>query len=179
MATILGVLLAFNIFNYVSLNILHKDLATINGYGLLEVASGSMEPTLHIGDLIVIDTKDLNYQERDIITFYDTEGSFVTHRIEEIKDTEVITKGDNNSSIDPAISKDVVVGKWVLTIPGLGLLLKALKTPFVSIMILIIGILFCILVSTEDTKLSKEEEKEFAEYSEEMNSVTKNTGENI
>lgn len=164
---ILIILATYNIYNYVCINVLKQDLPTINGYGTLEVISGSMEPTIDVGDLIIVNTKYDELKENDIITFYDEKGSFVTHRIIEIKDGEYITKGDNNNSEDQGtINKDDIVAKYVTRLNGMGKLMAAFKNPITMIMILVIGILVCVLVSTdkEGNPIITEEEKEYEEF---------------
>lgn len=164
---ILIILASYNIYNYVCINVLKQDLPTINGYGTLEVISGSMEPTIKVGDLIIVNTKYDELKENDIITFYDEKGSFVTHRIIEIKDGEYITKGDNNNSEDQGtINKDDIVAKYVTRLNGMGKLMAAFKNPITMIMILVIGILVCVLVSTdkEGNPIITEEEKEYEEF---------------
>lgn len=164
---ILIILASYNIYNYVCINILKQDLPTINGYGTLEVISGSMEPTIDVGDLIIVNTKYDELKENDIITFYDEKGSFVTHRIIEIKDGEYITKGDNNNSEDQGtINKDDIVAKYVTRIKGMGKLMAAFKSPITMVLILVIGILVCVLVSTdkEGNPIITEEEKEYEEF---------------
>lgn len=86
-------LVTFNVYNFVSINLLHKDMATIGGYALLEVVSGSMEPTIYKGDIIVINTNCKEYTNNDIITFRDINDAFVTHRIKNID----IEKSNDNS----------------------------------------------------------------------------------
>ena len=181
---ILCLVLAFNLYNFISLKILKKDLPTIGGYAVLEVATGSMEPTLKVGDLIIINTKEKNYQSKDIITFYDVNGSFVTHRLVSIKGDKMITKGDANNTEDEELTSKNIVGKYIFKIAGLGILLKSLRSPFTSIMILIIGILICWLVSTDKNGelILDEEEKEFEKFlelKEEQNSSPKKDKENI
>lgn len=164
---ILIILATYNIYNYVCINVLKQDLPTINGYGTLEVISGSMEPTIDVGDLIIVNTKYDELKENDIITFYDEKGSFVTHRIIEIKDGEYITKGDNNNSEDQGtINNDDIVAKYVTRLNGMGKLMAAFKNPITMIMILVIGILVCVLVSTdkEGNPIITEEEKEYEEF---------------
>ncbi len=167
----LSLIFIFNIYNLINLKILKKDLTSIGGYAVLEVVSGSMEPTIHVGDLIVIKTKDYKYKEQDIVTFYDTNGSFVTHRIMSLEKDQMITKGDHNNTEDEPSKTKSIVGKYVFKIGGLGNFLKALKNPLVSLMILIIGILICYLITMEkeqEEKLEKEEEyQEFLESKEE------------
>lgn len=164
---ILFILVAFNIYNFVSINILHKDLATVNGYALLEVVSGSMEPTIHVGDIIIINTNDQEYKKDDIITFYDVNGSFVTHRLLEINDEVMVTKGDANDSKDEEMNVDNIVGKMVFRLNGAGKIMASLKNPFVMLLIMIIGIVLCLLMSTDKNLIPKdltEEEKAFIEY---------------
>ena len=140
----LSLILIYNIYNMINLKILKKDLTTINGYGILDVISGSMEPTIKVGDLIVINTKDKNINVGDVVTFYDVDMAFVTHRVVSINDDMMITKGDANDSLDDPIPLNNIVGKYVFKINGLGSFLTSLKNPLVSIIILIIGILICI-----------------------------------
>ena len=174
-------ILSFNIFNFVSINIFKNKLPTINGYAYLEVVSGSMEPKISIGDMVIIDTKVKKYQKNDIVTFEDINGSFVTHRILEINDNEVITKGDANNTIDEAINKDSIVGKYVYQINGIGAVMKSIRSPITLIMILLIGILSCILVSTDSkgNAILTEEEKEYVEFLEYKNNKKKTTKEEI
>lgn len=160
------IILAYNVYNFVSINILKKNFTTVVGYGMLEVVSGSMEPTILKGDIIVIDTDVRKYKVGDIVTFYDSEGSFVTHRIISIVENQVITQGDNNNTEDDAIFMNDIVGKYKFKIRGGGVILAALKSPLTMIMILIIGILVCIFFSTDKNgnPILDEEEKEYLEF---------------
>ncbi len=163
---ILGIILLFNIYNFVEIKILKKDLATISGKSILEVISGSMEPTIEVGDLIVIDTLDKDYKENDIVTFYDNESSFVTHRIISINKDEIITKGDNNDSEDGVIKSEQIVGKYKFKIKGLGKIMAVIKKPITMILILIVGVLFCIFFSLdkEGNVIDDEYKKEFEKF---------------
>lgn len=164
---ILILLVTFNIYNFVSINVLKKDIASINGYAVLEVVSGSMEPTIKIGDIIVINTKADDYESGDIITFYDVNGSFVTHRLVSIDNGKMITKGDANDSEDEEMNSNSIVGKYVTKINGAGKLMASLKNPFVMLLIMVIGIVLCLLMSTDDNLIPKDltdEEKAYLEY---------------
>jgi len=167
LAFVLSLFLLYNFYTFVSVQILKEDLPTVFGYAFLEVVSGSMEPTIQIGDMILIDTNASSYQEQDIVTFYDVEGSFVTHRILSIDGEMVQTKGDNiHNSLDEPIERKSIVGKYLFKIPGVGKILNAFKTPFTMVMIFIIGIMVCFLVSTdkEGKPILTEEEKEYQEF---------------
>jgi len=172
---ILLLVLSYNIYNFISINVLDKDLPTINGYAVLEVISGSMEPKISKGDIVIIDTKVNNYKAKDIVTFKDTNGSYVTHRILEINKDKVITKGDANNTIDDEINIDSITGKYICKLSGLGALIKSIRSPFALVMILIIGILLCVLVSTDSkgNAILTEEEKEYMEFLEQKNNKKK------
>lgn len=166
-------LVTFNIYNFVSINLLHKDLAKVAGYALLEVVSGSMEPTIMKGDLIIIDTNCKEYHDNDIITFRDINDAFVTHRILSIDNEKniMVTKGDANDSKDEAMSTTAIVGKYVLKIPFLGDIMSSLKNPLVMILILVTGIVVCALVSNDEhidkkivDKVDLENDEEFLEF---------------
>lgn len=163
---ILVILLAYNIYNFIMIKVLKHDVATVNGYAMLEVVSGSMKPTINVGDMIIINTKDKNYKENDIITYYDNNHNLITHRIIKINDTEIVTKGDNNNTEDEAIYSKEIIGKYVTKLENLGIILSSLKSPFTMIMILIIGILICILTSIDKdgNPILEEDEKEFQKF---------------
>lgn len=158
-ATIIILIVALNVYNFINLKVLNKDLSTIFGYSTLEVVSGSMKPTIEVGELIVIDTNAKDYKKDDIVTFYDVNGAFVTHRIVSIDEDKMITKGDNNDSKDDATDVDKIVGKYVCKIPVLGAVLSVIQKPVILFLILVIGILYSYLVSTEEPKEKKIKQK--------------------
>lgn len=166
LSIILGLILIFNLYNFISLKVLHKSLATINGYASLEVVSGSMEPTIKKGDMIIINTKNKDIKVNDIITYKGNEGEFVTHRIIDINDADIITKGDNNNTEDKPINKSAIVGIYVTKINNMGAILSSLKSPFTLIMIFVIGVLICFLLSTDNdgNPILDSDEKEFQKF---------------
>ena len=93
------------------------------GYGVFYVLTGSMEPVIHVGDVIVDKQVDSisDLKEGDIITYRGKEGEFkgktVTHKIMRIEGDTIVTKGVSTMSIkeDPAITFDDVIGKYVKT----------------------------------------------------------------
>lgn len=162
----LAIIVFYNAFNFVNIKILKKNVSPVFGYAMLEVVSGSMLPKIQVGDMIIIDTNSKNYEIGDIITYTDKNDALVTHRIISIEDEEIITKGDNNNSEDPAIDKEKIVGKYITKINNLGRILASFKNPVTMLLILIIGILACILVSVDEkgNPILEDEEKEFQEY---------------
>ncbi len=167
--TILLILvLTYNIYNFISLKILKSDIATVGGYGILEVVSGSMEPVIHVGDMIIIDTDNYEYGLDDIVTFYDSEGTFTTHRIIDVDENGLFTtKGDNNNTKDKnKIESEKIIGCYVGRIPKAGRILSSFKSPVTLILILVIGVLVCILLSTDKdgNPILDEKEKEYEEF---------------
>ena len=125
---ILMMLSVFLILNIISQK--SDKVYNIIGFRTYTVLSGSMEPNIDPGDLVVT-IKSNNFKEGDIITF-NNKNQVITHRIEEIRDTEFITKGDNNNSVDSDIVvKNNIIGKVVLTIPKVGYIFKFLSQSWV------------------------------------------------
>lgn len=114
----------------------------IKNFKFFIVESGSMQPSLNIGELIAVNEKE-DYKVDDIVTFYEKDfGGYVTHRIIDINEKGMITtKGDFNNTIDKMqITKENIIGKVVYNSGFLGLLLH--KYRLISIIILISIMLF-------------------------------------
>ena len=70
------------------------------GFESYRVLSGSMEPTLVTGEIVLINTNNLNIKTGDIIAFQSGDH-VVIHRIEEeMPNGAYITKGDANATVD-------------------------------------------------------------------------------
>ena len=95
-----------------------------------------MEPTIHTGSVVFIDTKDKNVEKGDIVAFQRGD-IFVTHRIAGFCEEGYLTKGDANDSVDPgAVSREQIVGKSLASLPKAGFILHALQTPWMAAAIL-------------------------------------------
>ncbi len=95
------------------------------------VLSGSMEPTIETGSLCFINKKIKieKVKEKDIIAFKMNDGTLVTHRVVEINESGIITKGDNNNDIDSNIvKKENFVGKNLFWIPKVGYIVKTFQS---------------------------------------------------
>ena len=123
----------------------------------LIVQSGSMEPAIPTGSVIVIyDIQPSDIVEDDIITFssgnspVNGERELTTHRVIDIQSSgenlRFQTKGDNNEDPDPStISGDQVVGKHAFTIPYLGYLLVELRSTNAFVLLVLIPAVLLIL----------------------------------
>ena len=63
--------------------------------------------------------------------------------------SKMITKGDNNKSNDEDMTIDHIVGKYIYKVPFLGAFLNIFRNPIYLTLILVIGILFSYLISTD------------------------------
>lgn len=113
---------------------------SILGYTMYRVSSGSMEPTLKVGDIILSSECDpMTLKKDDIITYDGTVGEFkdkrVTHRVVKApyKDSGsyyLVTKGDDNPVEDSPINVSQVRGKYVAKIDILRWLYEFFITPW-------------------------------------------------
>lgn len=97
------------------------------GYGVSVVLSGSMEPALSAGDLIVVREEE-SYAVGDAIVFRDGAG-FTVHRLQSIDGETFITRGDANNTDDAPIRAADVKGKVVKRLKGAGDLVSAVRSP--------------------------------------------------
>ena len=99
------------------------------GFAPLVVLSGSMEPAIYPGDLVVIRAQRAErYKIGDIVTYLDGQTVF-THRIVAVEEGLYILKGDNNNTVDDAIGPEKFEGKVLFIIPKIGLAIVFLKKP--------------------------------------------------
>lgn len=131
---LIGILLTVFSFlgGFFVISIIFLSAEIIPMYQVLVVQSGSMEPTIMTGDVIVI-KKSYEYKTGDVITFNDTHSRRVTHRISANvsgKKDEFVTKGDANRTEDNAVVNiSDILGKVVYTIPDLGYFIVFAKKP--------------------------------------------------
>lgn len=102
------------------------------------IISGSMRPTLEVGDVVIIAKVSAGtVKPGDIIQFREAEGVTTVHRVVEIQESEgqrfFITQGDANREpdADPVLPANVV-GKAVFEIPKIGWAAIAVKEFFMG-----------------------------------------------
>ena len=163
-------------------------------YPALAVASGSMctlpgsrcdgwthpfEPTLHVGDLIIIqgvNPEEINaapYPDGDIIVFHQisASGELIVHRAIESQTTDdkisFKTKGDGNDSPDSnLVPEDNVVGKVIMRIPWIGhiaLLMNDSSGIFIIVFLLIILIIVEFIIPAFSGRKGEVEQRETSE----------------
>lgn len=130
---------------FILLNIFSMNNKSLFGFRIYRVISGSMQPALQIGDVIIV-KKSNNYSERDIIT-YSNGLTTITHRIIAINNDEVITKGDANEVDDKPINKEQIVGKFFFRISNFSLFSIILsKNVIYLIMIFLLVLIFLLVI---------------------------------
>ncbi|WP_296971776.1 signal peptidase I [Tepidanaerobacter sp. EBM-38] len=122
---------------------------SIGGYQMYIVMSGSMNPAVKTGSLVIV--KPLDPEEirpKDIITFKSEIESenITTHRVVEIdKSAELFfrTRGDANEVDDPMpVSASQVIGKVVYSIPYAGFAFHFIRSQNGIITLLVVFIIF-------------------------------------
>ncbi|MFA6097090.1 MAG: signal peptidase I [Candidatus Paceibacterota bacterium] len=121
-------------------------------YRLLIVQSGSMEPAIHTGSVVVV-RPEADYKAGDVITFGDAgKDKTTTHRVVDLEvaagKTYFITKGDANKTEDTdRVSEGKVIGRVQASIPYAGYLLAAAKEPAGFVLLVIVP---CVIVIFEE-----------------------------
>ena len=132
---ICGAVLGFNLYFANANNLVGNSLPMPFGYGAAVVLSGSMEPELSVGDLIIVKKAEA-YSTDDVVVFEDS-GSLIVHRIIEVDGESVTTKGDANNAADVPIHVSAIRGRVSLRIPYAGSLASFIKTPIGTICVLL------------------------------------------
>ena len=154
------------IFKYIILNILiilfiinlilsFEENTHILGIYMFNIVSESMEPTLEINDVVLVQKcQPTELKIGDIITFKQ-EDRIISHRILDIdKKGETIkfeTKGDNNKIPDPdKVNAEQIYGKVVFKIKKVGKAISYIQNIRGFINVAILAVIIYILVSLRD-----------------------------
>lgn len=128
------------------------------GLSFLIVTTGSMEPEIKSGELILIKDVDI-YKVGDVVTYLDQDDFLVTHRIIEVQGKDIITKGDNNDLNDEPTNLSSIKGKVVLHSRILGFFVLYLLKPLTIIYMIIILLIYLINVFSTKEKEDNNENK--------------------
>jgi len=113
-------------------------LPRLTPYDVLIVRGGSMEPVIHLGAVIVIDRHADAPGIGSIVSFRESTGNVITHRVIGMDDGRYITQGDANRTRDlDERGADSVVGTVRFSVPLLGYLLYVLQQPIAFLMLLL------------------------------------------
>ncbi len=133
---------------------LSGEAPSVFGYQVFRVSSGSMEPELMIGDVILIkEAEPQDIQKGDIVTYKGEEGDlddkFITHKV--IEDPQLVdgryvfhTQGIYEGAVpDPDWYEDQLLGEFVCKIPFIDSVYSFFLKPYGLItFVLVIIVLF-------------------------------------
>ena len=113
-------------------------LSRVTPFETLVVRSGSMEPTISTGAIVLVDRSAHRPSLQAIASFREPDGSIVTHRVVGMDGPRFVTRGDANNANDqvhrPAAS---VYGTVILTVPFAGYLIHFLQQPTAFLLLLL------------------------------------------
>ena len=128
----------------VALLLIVSVLPITGNYKIMTVISGSMEPAIKTGSVVIVKPAS-DYKIGDVITFgpYSRTKAPTTHRIYDMKieggNPVYITKGDVNNAPDAReIQKKDVVGKVLFDVPFVGYAVDFAKKPLGFALIIIV-----------------------------------------
>ena len=158
---IISVIIGFGIYTWNAQMMMGSQLPMPLGFGIAEVLSDSMYPTIKTGDVVIIVPQD-KYEIGDIVAFQDG-NMVVSHRIIDVNENgDFITKGDlEGNAVDTMPLKEIYIyGKVVKKLDNIGPVIRVIKSPVVSVLLLIVAALLFILSAkkekeTEDKSLDK------------------------
>ena len=146
---ILSLIIGLSLYAWNARSLLGNQVPMPLGIGASVVLSGSMEPALSVGDLLVI-REAKAYDTGDIVV-YQSGSMAVVHRIVEMTEETVTTRGDANNAPDTPVPLDALKGRVVLVIPLLGYAVWTLKSP-VGILVAIIAAILLMEASFRDER---------------------------
>jgi signal peptidase len=132
-------------------------LLTVPGaFGLhpFTVLSGSMEPTIHTGDIVVVDKiSPLDTRVGDVVTFRSPEdpAKLITHRMISMRvrgeTVFVVTRGDANTGVERwSVPTNGTIGRAEYRIPKLGYAANRVGSRFGRLAFLVVPALLLALV---------------------------------
>lgn len=172
---VLYIILIILIYNLVLVGISFiskQDFNGFFGYKAYNITTNSMEPTINIGDIIIV--KKVNNEDKikngDIISFRKN-SEVVTHRIIDITETNgekrYITKGDNNNIPDlEKLSFSQIEGVKVISIPYLGRIVEFLENQIIFLIVILIILIIYLyrLNKTEKSELRRQKRREIKSH---------------
>lgn len=145
-------------------------IPTIAGHKVLSVLSGSMEPAIFTGDVIVV--KPLadpatEVKDGDVITFRTKEKAdmLITHRVNGTilvngKPVGFTTKGDNNEFMDTqVVAPEQIIGRYEWRVPYFGYISNFIRKPIgIALFVILPGFVIIALEFRKMWQAMSEEE---------------------
>ena len=134
-----GAVLGINVDHWNAQSLPGNQLPMPFGYGAAVVLTGSMEPTIMTDELIIV-VEDDAYEVGDVVV-YQSGRILVVHRIMSMDEETAITQGDANNVADEPILLEHIKGKVVAHIPNVGTLVRIIKTPWATALLVVAAVL--------------------------------------
>ncbi len=150
----ISLLLGLGVYSCNAQNLTGNLMPMPFGVGMGVVMSGSMEPKMSVDDFIVVVKREA-YSEGEIVV-YQEHRLLVVHEIIRIEEDMVTTKGAANNSEDEPIPMSAIKGEVVLQIKGVGKVVRWMKSPFGTLLILAIALLLLTKSYGAESKQSEE-----------------------
>lgn len=155
---LLGLVVVINTALLISRFTLGQDPPHILGFYPMVVATGSMEPNVPAGAMVVAHTQE-TYAVGDVISFRQG-GAVVTHRVVEKTAEGYRTAGDANNTTDTEMTPaEAVLGRVVLCLPGAGAVLLALREPAGILIVAAVGAALLLLPGKRGKERHEDAEK--------------------
>lgn len=150
---LVSLVVGVNLYSWNARTLTGNALPMPFGIGGAVVLSGSMEPAISVDELILFKAADA-YEVGDVVV-YQSGKMPVVHRIVAMDGESVTTRGDANNTEDSPVALSQVKGKVIAHIPHVGKMVRLLKTPPVTILLIIAAVL-----TVELPYLKEKEQKE-------------------
>jgi signal peptidase len=163
---LLAITLGLKLYSWNAESLAGNSMPMPFGFGMSVVLSGSMEPALMVNDLVFIcETKEIKPGN---VIVYERDGELIIHRVLYVDGTTVLTKGDANNVADEPFDISMVKGKMLGYLPGIGAIVRAIKTPFGTVALLFAAVL---LVELSFRREKKQDDEEIRAIEEEIRSL--------
>lgn len=136
---IVAILSSIVVYNFIQLKLLKKTYVNYFGYAFFEVVTGSMAPSIQETDVVIV--KIGNDAGIDDIVTFESNGTYITHRVIDVQNNYYITRGDANNTNDSPVLKKDVLGRVVKIIPKFGIW-QAILTDSKVIICLLVTLFF-------------------------------------
>lgn len=150
-----SLVLGINVYLWNARSLMGNALPMPFGFGAAVVLTGSMEPAILTDDLIFVGEQD-SYELDDVVV-YQSGSTLIVHRIVDMEDGTVTTKGDANNVADKPIDISRIKGKVIGRIPGAGIAVRMLKTPAATLLLVAGAVALMELSYRRDRKKDEDE----------------------
>ncbi len=157
---LVALVLGIGIYNLNARLLLDDPIPMPFGIGASMVLTGSMEPEISAGDLIVVKETDEFYVDQIIV--FRTGNTPTVHRIIAIDEETgmITTQGDANNTADDPITTDVIKGEVIFVVPYVGIVVDVLKHPLMTLMIVALAAWLMIRSFKKDESEQKSEDQD-------------------